>query len=88
VLPRIQPGVIVHVHDVHWPFEYPEAWLRQGRAWNEAYIVRALVLGGSLDLVLWLSQLAATHPTAIDEHLPRAWRNTGGSIWTRVAASG
>jgi len=27
VLPRLAPGVAVHVHDVFWPFEYPPAWL-------------------------------------------------------------
>jgi hypothetical protein len=88
VLPRLAPGVLVHVHDIHWPFEYPESWLRQGRAWNEAYLVRSLVLGGALDVALWLPYLAAVHPKAVDEHLPRAWRNTGGSIWTRIPSSG
>jgi Methyltransferase domain len=26
VLPTIQPGVHVHIHDVFYPFEYPKAW--------------------------------------------------------------
>ena len=36
ILPRLKPGVVVHVHDVMWPFEYPKEWLMEGRAWNEA----------------------------------------------------
>ena len=76
--------MLVHVHDVHWPFEYPEAWVRQGRAWNEAYLVHALVLGGRLDLVLWLSYLASAHAEAVAAHLPRALVNPGGSIWLRT----
>src|SRR5215813_6428814 len=32
VLPRLRPGVYVHVHDVFYPFEYPEEWLVEGRA--------------------------------------------------------
>ena len=43
VLPRLQAGVLVHFHDVLWPFEYPELWFRQGRAWNEAYVLRAFL---------------------------------------------
>jgi hypothetical protein len=43
VLPCLSPGVRVHVHDIFWPFSYPEAWLREGRAWNESYLLRALL---------------------------------------------
>jgi predicted O-methyltransferase YrrM len=43
VLPVLDPGVVVHVHDVHWPFEYPERWLRQGRDWTETYLLRAFL---------------------------------------------
>ncbi len=43
VLPRLAPGVRVHVHDVFWPFSYPEGWHREGRSWNEAYLLRALL---------------------------------------------
>ena len=32
ILPRLKPGVVVHVHDVMWPFEYPKEWLMEGRA--------------------------------------------------------
>src|ERR1035438_5384132 len=43
VLPALQKGVLVHIHDIPWPFEYPEAWLKGGRAWNEAYMVKAFL---------------------------------------------
>src|SRR5207249_11413195 len=38
VLPRLNPGTLVHFHDVFNRFEYPAAWLREGRAWNEQRI--------------------------------------------------
>ena len=38
ILPRLAPGVHVHIHDVFWPFEYPHHWLAEGRAWNEQYV--------------------------------------------------
>ena len=43
VLPRLHAGVRVHVHNVFFPFEYPRAWVLEGRAWNEAYLLRAFL---------------------------------------------
>ncbi|WEV76932.1 class I SAM-dependent methyltransferase [Janibacter cremeus] len=43
VLPVLAPGVIVHVHNVHCPFKYPERWLREGRDSTEAHLLRALL---------------------------------------------
>jgi len=63
VLPRLAPGVVVHVHDVFWPFTYPAKWLREGRGWNEAYLLRALLVEPSaFDIVLWGSWLALSRP--------------------------
>lgn len=42
ILPRLSSGVIIHIHDILYPFEYPEAWvIDDQRSWNEAYAVRA-----------------------------------------------
>src|SRR5471032_1228815 len=41
VLPRLASGVVIHVHDIFWPFEYPEEWFREGRCYNELYLVHA-----------------------------------------------
>ena len=43
VLPRLSSGVHVHFHDIFFPFEYPKEWLLEGRAWNEAYILKAFL---------------------------------------------
>lgn len=43
VLPRLRPGVLVHAHDIFWPFSYPQEWLDEGRDWTEAYLLRALL---------------------------------------------
>ena len=32
VLPALAPGVVVHFHDVFWPFEYPADWIKMGIA--------------------------------------------------------
>jgi hypothetical protein len=43
ILPRIRKGVFIHIHDVFYPFTYPREWLRQGRGWNEAYMIRSFL---------------------------------------------
>lgn len=45
VLPRLAPGVLVHVHDVTLPLDYPE-WA--GRwYWNEQYLLAVALIAGA-----------------------------------------
>jgi len=72
IIPRLQPGVLVHVHDIFWPFTYPKRWLEQGRGWTEAYLLRAMLTEpSSLRIVAWGSWLAQMRPQF----------NGAGSIW-------
>jgi hypothetical protein len=42
ILPRLAAGVLIHVHDILYPFEYPESWIvDEKRSWNEACILHA-----------------------------------------------
>jgi predicted O-methyltransferase YrrM len=43
VLPRLAPGVIVHIHDIFLPLDYPKHWVFGGRSWNEQYLVQAML---------------------------------------------
>lgn len=45
VLPRLQPGVIIHIHDIFLPYDYPEGPVLRGE-WdcNEQYLVHALLM--------------------------------------------
>jgi hypothetical protein len=95
VLPRLAEGVIVHVHDIPWPFDYPVNWLEQGRAWNEAYLLRAFLQYNSAFEILYFNAfLEQKHPDALRASLPMAMRipsqpNTCGnsSIWLRKIRS-
>ena len=47
ILPRLAKGVVVHVHDIYTPFDYPDAAIRRDMYfWNEQYLLEA-VLGNS-----------------------------------------
>jgi len=44
ILPRLAPGVWVHVHDIFFPHDYPAEWLIERRtAWNEQYLLEAFL---------------------------------------------
>lgn len=48
ILPRLAPGVLVHIHDIFTPRDYPEEWLiDQMRLWNEQYLVEAFLTQNS-----------------------------------------
>ncbi len=84
VLPRLAAGVHVHVHDIGWPFEYFEDWLKQGRNWNETYLLRAYLADNRCyEIQLWNSYLMRNHGAALCAALPLSARNTGASLWLR-----
>lgn len=45
ILPALKNGVIVHIHDIFTPKNYPKEWLcNHVRLWNEQYLVEALLM--------------------------------------------
>lgn len=84
VLPRLAPGVYVHLHDVFYPFEYPDEWIYEGRAWTEAYLLHAFLAHNSaFEIVLFNTFLERFHEARFRERMPLCLKNTGGSIWIR-----
>lgn len=56
ILPRLQPGVIIHIHDIFYPFEYPRNWvIRHNRSWNEIYLVDMMLSHGDRYEVLFFN---------------------------------
>ena len=44
LLPTLKRGVIVHVHDIFSPRDYPQSWLLdEVRLWNEQYLLEAFL---------------------------------------------
>jgi hypothetical protein len=82
VLPRLPPGVIVHLHDIFYPFEYPKDWVYEGRAWNEAYMLRAFLMNNnSFRILLWNSYLGSKHRDRVGQLMPLWGEAPGASIW-------
>jgi hypothetical protein len=95
VLPRLEPGVIVHIHDIFLPFEYRRDWvLDEFRFWTEQYLLQAFLTFNSEFEVLmansylahgYLEDLKAAFPSLekLRTTVPNSVRWGGGSFWMR-----
>lgn len=84
VLPRLRPGVLVHFHDIFYPFSYPAEWIRQGRAWNESLFVRAFLVGSPrFELIAFNCYAGYVFPDLFRDRFPDFLDNTGASLWIR-----
>ncbi len=88
VLPRLANGVIIHFHDILYPFEYPQSWFEQRHYWNEAYLLRAfLQFNTSFEILLWNNMLGLHYPQELEKASPLSMKDIGGSIWLRKTGS-
>jgi Methyltransferase domain len=85
VLPRLRPGVIVHVHDVFLPHDYPMEWvLFDHRFWSEQYLLQAfLAFNAEYEVLLANSYLDTIAPAALRRAFPASPWWGGGSFWIR-----
>ena len=81
VLPRLKSGVLIHLHDIFHPFEYPKDWVLGGFNWNEDYFIRAFLMHNqAYRIKLFANYLHKVHPSVF-ANMPLCYRNRGGSLW-------
>lgn len=86
IIPRLAPGVLVHVHDVFLPGEYPQQWVMEGWGWNETYLVRAFLAFNEAFDVVWGQQfMLQRHLEEVFLAFPglRRYGPSGAALWIR-----
>jgi predicted O-methyltransferase YrrM len=87
ILPRLAPGVIVHIHDFFLPLEYPEPWVLEGWGWNEMYLVRSfLTFNEAFEIVWGTVYMLVNHLADVLSAFPNYQRYQamgGASLWIR-----
>lgn len=91
VLPRLAPGVIVHIHDIGFPSEYPKVYFTNPRFrvfWTEAYLLQAfLCFNREFEVLLAMAQLMSQHMDAFQAAFahfdPQTHLTRSGSFWMR-----
>lgn len=89
ILPVLAQGIIWGLHDIHFPFDYPDAW--SGRYYNEQYLLLCYLMGGSgNDEILLPNGYISTNPNLSSRvaalfdspHFARVEQH-GSSFWMR-----
>lgn len=71
VLPRLRPGVIVHIHDIQFPFDYRRQVLKTYFHWNEPSLVRAwMIHNAHVRTLFCMSHLAIDRQDVLRELFP------------------
>jgi hypothetical protein len=89
VLPRLGAGVLVHVHDVFLPADYPKTWVQDHHLFmSEQYLLQAFLAFNARFEVLWAgSCVHLAHPERLESCFRsyRRDREWPGSFWIRSA---
>jgi hypothetical protein len=85
VLPRLKPGVVIHVHDIFLPHEFPKAWVMDLHLfWTEQYLLQAfLTHNAEFEVLFANAYMGARHQTEMQRTFPRSQWWGGGSFWLR-----
>jgi hypothetical protein len=89
VLTRLQPGVLVHVHDIYLPATYPRpVMMDHHHFWNEQDVLQAFLIGNAhYEVLLAAHHLHLQHPQVLADLFPsydeRDPRFGPSSFWMR-----
>lgn len=77
ILPRLKPGVLVHLHDIFLPSDYPRrAVLNNLSFWSEQYLLQAFLAFNPEFEVLWsASAMQISHARTLDQCFPN-WKHS------------
>ena len=87
VIPALNEGVVVHVHDIFLPFDYPREWIVDHRwNWNEQYLVQAMLQGSNEFDVLWPAHFLQKTWPGFAGHFDETSGRNACSLWLRKIA--
>lgn len=86
VLPNLNKGVLIHIHDIFTPKDYPDEWVyKEHRLWNEQYLLEAfLTCNTNFKIIGALNYLINNHRAAINSKCPILAKQKdrgSGSMW-------
>jgi predicted O-methyltransferase YrrM len=89
ILPRLNKGVVIHIHDIFFPYPTPEpeTWIfRQHQFWNESPLVQAFLAFNPAFEILLCGSYLHHHAPALLQNVVAAYdphKNFAGSLWLR-----
>lgn len=86
IIPRMKKGVIIHIHDIFLPYEYPKDFIFENhRFWSEQYLLQAFLAFNCSFEVLWAGYfMHQNFPAECRAVFPSYNKGKGpGSFWIR-----
>ena len=84
LLPLVRPGVMVHIHDIFIPYEYPESFARRPDGkWGEQYLVQVM-LENKRWRTIWPGYYLQRTLPGFATHFPRMGNCLAQSIWLEL----
>jgi len=88
IIPRIAPGVVVHIHDIQMPWEYPREYaMKQQWFWTEQYLLQAfLTFNREFEILAagqWLTRERTEQLKSAFPHYHPTRHAPTGSFWMR-----
>ena len=91
IFPRLKSGVVIHIHDIYFPFEYYfKRFLEEGIAFNELYVLRAFLMNNNdYEIISWPNYLFTINSNWFKQNAPNIFeqetsdKEGAGSIWLR-----
>jgi methyltransferase family protein len=85
VLPALPAGVLIQIHDVYLPDDYPAEWI--DRRYSEQYVLGAVLLAAPARFQVLLPNAYVCQDLQLSEHLERVWRPLSAPLATRHGQS-
>ena len=84
VLPNLNPGVLIHIHDIFLPLEFPKEWVMElHRFWNEQYLLHAFLISNrDFEILFGIGYMLLHHRDFLLK-IYGSKRLGGGSFWIR-----
>ncbi len=72
IIPLLKPGVIIHIHDIFTPRNYPEEWIFEAVSfWNEQYLVETILsYSDKMEILLALNYLHRNQKNLLESRCP------------------
>jgi predicted O-methyltransferase YrrM len=83
ILPVLAPGVIIHIHDIFLPNDYPDEWIfERGQTWNEQYLLHAFLMNNPhYKILIANSYLYKSCSNVLDSFYKGIQPSYGCSFW-------
>jgi len=90
LLPALKPGVIVHIHDIYLPYDYPQDMC--DRFYSEQYVLAAFLLANPQRYEVLMPGIFVSEDKELSALVNPLWQSTntsnverhGGSFWFRI----